>query len=41
MLLPGIKVNTEPTDYLPVKQMQMMSLDGKQLVRFGDLLTGQ
>jgi ABC-type branched-subunit amino acid transport system substrate-binding protein len=39
MLLPGIKVNTSPTDYYPVEQMQLMRWNGKQWVRFGDLLT--
>jgi branched-chain amino acid transport system substrate-binding protein len=38
MLLPGIKVNTGPTDHLPVEQMQMMRFDGKQWVRFGEVL---
>jgi branched-chain amino acid transport system substrate-binding protein len=41
MLLPGITVNTSPTDYFPVKQMQLMKWDGKHWVRFGDLLTGE
>ena len=26
MLLPGIKVNTSPTNYYPVQQMQLMRL---------------
>jgi ABC-type branched-subunit amino acid transport system substrate-binding protein len=38
MLLPGIKVNTSPTDYFPVEQMQLMRWSGKQWVRFGELL---
>jgi branched-chain amino acid transport system substrate-binding protein len=38
MLLPGIRVNTSPTDHLPVEQMQMMRFDGRQWVRFGDVL---
>ncbi len=38
MVLPGIKVNTSPTDHLPVEQMQMMRFDGKQWVRFGEVL---
>ena len=38
MLLPGIKVNTSPTDYFPVEQMQLMRWNGKQWVRFGELL---
>ncbi len=38
MLLPGIKVNTSATDHLPVEQMQLMRFDGKQWVRFGEVL---
>jgi ABC-type branched-subunit amino acid transport system substrate-binding protein len=38
MLLPGIKVNTSPTDYWAVQQGQMMRFDGKRWVRFGDLV---
>jgi branched-chain amino acid transport system substrate-binding protein len=38
MLLPGIKVNTSPTDYYPIQQLQLMRFDGKRWVRFGDLL---
>jgi ABC-type branched-subunit amino acid transport system substrate-binding protein len=40
MMLPGIKVNTSPTDYYPIEDMQMMRWTGKQWVRFGDLLSG-
>jgi len=38
MLLPGIKLNTSPTDYYPIKQVQLMKFDGKQWVRFGGVL---
>jgi branched-chain amino acid transport system substrate-binding protein len=38
MLLPGIKVNTSPTDYYAVQQLQLMRFDGKRWVRFGDLV---
>ena len=38
MLLPGVKVNTTPTDYYPIKQMWMQKFDGKQWVLFGDLI---
>jgi branched-chain amino acid transport system substrate-binding protein len=38
MLLPGIKVNTSPTDYWAVQQLQLMRFDGKRWVRFGDLV---
>ena len=40
MLLPGITVSTSPTDYYPVKRMQLMRWDGKQWVRFGEVLSG-
>ncbi|HXZ02785.1 MAG TPA: ABC transporter substrate-binding protein [Stellaceae bacterium] len=40
MLLPGIRVSTSPTDYYPVKQMQLMRWDGKHWVRFGEVLSG-
>ena len=40
MLLPGIKVNTGPADYYPVKQMQLMRWDGARWVRFGEILSG-
>jgi branched-chain amino acid transport system substrate-binding protein len=40
MLLPGIKVNTSPTDHVPVDQMQFMRFNGKTWERFGELLTG-
>ena len=31
MLLPGIKVNTSPTDFYPIKQMQMHALQRSAL----------
>jgi ABC-type branched-subunit amino acid transport system substrate-binding protein len=40
MLLPGIKVNTSPTDHAPVDQMQFMRFNGKTWERFGELQTG-
>ena len=38
LLLPGITLNTGPSDYFPVKQAQMMRFDGKEWVRFGQIL---
>jgi len=38
MLLPGIKINTSPTDFAPVKQVQMAKFDGQRWNLFGDLL---
>src|SRR4051812_38925506 len=40
MLLPGIKVNTSPSDHMPVEQMQFMRFTGKTWERFGELQTG-
>ena len=39
-LLPGIKVNTSPTNYHPIRQMQLAKFDGTYWVRFGDVITG-
>jgi ABC-type branched-subunit amino acid transport system substrate-binding protein len=41
MLLPGIKVNTSPTDYYPVQQLQLMRFNGKRWERFGDIVEGE
>lgn len=40
MLLPGITINTSPTDFAPVKQVQMGRFDGTSWRLFGPLLTG-
>jgi branched-chain amino acid transport system substrate-binding protein len=40
MLLPGIRINTSPTDHVPVDQMQFMRFNGKSWERFGELQTG-
>src|ERR1700742_1186359 len=40
MLLPGIKVNTSPSDHAPVDQMQFMRFNGKTWERFGELQMG-
>jgi branched-chain amino acid transport system substrate-binding protein len=40
MLLPGITVSTSPTDYHPIKQMQLARFDGKTWVRFGPIISG-
>jgi branched-chain amino acid transport system substrate-binding protein len=41
MLLPGIKVNTSPNDFAPVKQMQMMRFNGAAWELFGPVMTGE
>jgi branched-chain amino acid transport system substrate-binding protein len=40
MLLPGITINTGPSDYAPLKQMQMMRFKGEGWELFGPILTG-
>ena len=40
MLLPGIMVNTSPTDFAPVKQMQMQRFNGETWELFGPILNG-
>jgi branched-chain amino acid transport system substrate-binding protein len=40
MLLPGITANTTPTDFAPLKQVQMAKFDGQRWNLFGDLLRG-
>jgi branched-chain amino acid transport system substrate-binding protein len=40
LLLPGIRVNTSPADYRPVKQMRPMRFNGRNWELAGDLITG-
>jgi branched-chain amino acid transport system substrate-binding protein len=41
LLLPGIKVNTSPTDYFPVEQMQMSRFNGEHGELFGPVIAGE
>jgi branched-chain amino acid transport system substrate-binding protein len=38
MLLPGIKINTGPSDYYPIKQMQMSRFNGEYGELFGPVI---
>jgi ABC-type branched-subunit amino acid transport system substrate-binding protein len=38
LLLPGIKVNTSPTDFAPIEQEQLAKFDGERWVLFGEML---
>jgi branched-chain amino acid transport system substrate-binding protein len=40
VLLPGIKVNTSPTNYHPIRAMQLQKWDGTTWTRFGDIIEG-
>ena len=39
LLLPGIKINTSPTNYRGYNQMQLMKFDSKRWVQFGDIIS--
>jgi ABC-type branched-subunit amino acid transport system substrate-binding protein len=39
VLLPGIKIKTGPTDYAPVKQLQLMRFKGEKWELFGDVIS--
>lgn len=38
LLLPGIRVNTTPTELFPIKKMQLIRFDGTRWIRFGEVL---
>ena len=38
LLLPGIKVNTGPTDFAPIEQEQLAKFDGEKWSLFGEIL---
>ncbi len=41
MLLPGITINTSPTDFAPIDQLQMMRFKGEKWEMFGDVISGE
>ena len=41
LLLPGIKINTSPTDYYPLEQMRMSRFNGEHGVLFGPVIAGE
>ena len=41
LLLPGIEINTSPTDYFPVEQMQMSRFNGEHGELFGSVIAGE
>jgi branched-chain amino acid transport system substrate-binding protein len=40
-LLEGILINTSPTNYYPIQQMQMMKFNGERWVFFGPIISGE
>jgi branched-chain amino acid transport system substrate-binding protein len=41
LLLPGITINTSPTDYFPIEQMQMSRFNGEHGELFGSPISGE
>ena len=41
MLLPGMRINTGPNDFAPIKQMQMEQFDGERFELFGPIMSGE
>ena len=39
MLLPGISINTSPTDFAPIEQLQLMRFKGEKWGLFGDVIS--
>jgi branched-chain amino acid transport system substrate-binding protein len=39
-VLPGVKVNTSPTDFAPISQLQLMRFKGETWELFGEILSG-
>ena len=39
VLLPGIKINTSPTDFAPISQLQLMKFKGEKWDLFGDVIS--
>src|SRR6201996_3874314 len=39
VLLPGVKINTSPTDFAPISQLQLMRFKGERWNLFGDVIS--
>jgi branched-chain amino acid transport system substrate-binding protein len=39
-LLPGVKINTSPTDFAPISQLQMQRFKGEKWELFGEIVSG-
>jgi ABC-type branched-subunit amino acid transport system substrate-binding protein len=40
VLLPGVKINTSPTDFAPISSLQLMKFKGEKWELFGDVIDG-
>jgi len=41
MLMPGVKLNTGPSDFFPIEQMVMAKFTGANFENFGPVISGQ
>ena len=41
MLLPGVRINTSPTDFFPIEQMRMTQFKGESFEMFGPVISGE
>ncbi len=41
MFLPGVKVGTKPTQFFPVREMQLAKFNGKIFERFGEVIKSE
>jgi len=41
LLLPGITINTSPTDFYPIQAVQLARFDGENWKLFGDVLSNE
>ncbi len=40
-LIPGVKINTSPTDFAPIEQLKMMQFKGGKWELFGDIISAE
>jgi branched-chain amino acid transport system substrate-binding protein len=40
-LLPGVKINTSPTDFAPIEQLQMRRFKGERWELLGEVIGGE
>ena len=41
LLLPGIRINTSPTDFYPIQSIRLARFDGEKWALFGDVLSNE
>ena len=41
LLLPGIKINTSPTDFYPIQSIRLAQFDGEKWALFGDVISNE